>query len=295
MQDREPDEFRQSAALIGLWHTFRRNRIALFSFYAFILFILTALFGAFVAPYSADMQFVGRELTPPSWFSNGQVAFFFGTDDIGRDVFSRLINGFRYTFGGALIVVFFTAVIGGILGIATGMGRGAKSQILGHFLDAFLSTPILLIAIIIATLMQPSLLNAMLAIFLALLPHFVHEIYQAIQKELNKEYVMMLRLDGATNKSLLKEAVLPNIAVPYIKEVSRAFTIALLDISALSFIALGAQSPLPEWGTMLRDAIPLIYLAPWTVFLPGIILITTILVVIILGNGLCKAINQYYE
>lgn len=295
MQDREPEEFRTSATMTDLWYAFRRSRIALFSLYAFILFILTALFGPLIAPYSSDMQFVGKELMPPSWFGNGQVAYFFGTDDIGRDVLSRMITGFRYTFGGAVIVVLFTAVIGGVLGIVTGMGRGARSQMVGHFLDAFLSTPILLIAIIIATLMQPNLINAMLAIFLALLPHFVHEIYQAIQRELSKEYVMMLRLDGATDMDLLKEAVLPNIVIPYIKEISRAFAIAILDISALSFISLGAQSPLPEWGAMLRDYIPLIYLAPWTVFLPGIAIIAAILVVIVLGNALCRTINQYYE
>lgn len=295
MQDKEADDFRDNSTLKDIWNLFRRDRAALFCFYLFLALICTALFSSFLSPYNSNMQFVGKELTPPSWVTEGEVAYFFGTDDLGRDVFSRLISGTTYTFGGAVIVVFFTAIIGGVLGVLAGISQGLKSRILGHFLDAFLVVPILLIAIIIATLMQPSLINAMLAISLALLPQFIHQISQAVQQELKKEYILTLRLDGASNRILLKETILPNISVPYIREISKAFTVALLDISALSFISLGAQRPTPEWGIMIRDSLELIYLAPWTVILPGLAIMTGILVVIIVGNGLCKAIEKYYE
>ena len=295
MQDKEADDFRDNSTLKDIWNLFRRDRAALFCFYLFLALICTALFSSFLSPYNSNMQFVGKELTPPSWVTEGEVAYFFGTDDLGRDVFSRLISETTYTFGGAVIVVFFTAIIGGVLGVLAGISQGLKSRILGHFLDAFLVVPILLIAIIIATLMQPSLINAMLAISLALLPQFIHQISQAVQQELKKEYILTLRLDGASNRILLKETILPNISVPYIREISKAFTVALLDISALSFISLGAQRPTPEWGIMIRDSLELIYLAPWTVILPGLAIMTGILVVIIVGNGLCKAIEKYYE
>ncbi|HBO38829.1 MAG TPA: peptide ABC transporter permease [Pasteurellaceae bacterium] len=295
MQDREADEFRNRTALRDIWQLFHRDRLALFCFYVFLVLIFIAIFSPLLAPYPIDMQFVGQELTPPSWVSQGTVAYFVGTDDIGRDVFSRLLNGTTYTFGGALIVVFITAIVGGVLGILAGMSQGLKARMLGHFLDAFLVVPILLIAIIIATLMEPSLINAMLAISLALLPQFIHEIYQAIQQELKKEYVLTLRLDGISKWILLKKTVLPNITVPYIKQISRAFTIALLDISALSFISLGAQRPTPEWGIMIRDSIELIYLAPWAFILPGFAIIISILVVVVLTNRLCKAILKYYK
>ena len=295
MQDKEADDFRDNSTLRDIWNLFRRDRAALFCFYLFLALICTALFSSFLSPYNSNMQFICKELTPPSWVTEGEVAYFFGTDDLGRDVFSRLISGTTYTFGGAVIVVFFTAIIGGVLGVLAGISQGLKSRILGHFLDAFLVVPILLIAIIIATLMQPSLINAMLAISLALLPQFIHQISQAVQQELKKEYILTLRLDGASNRILLKETILPNISVPYIREISKAFTVALLDISALSFISLGAQRPTPEWGIMIRDSLELIYLAPWTVILPGLAIMTGILVVIIVGNGLCKAIEKYYE
>lgn len=295
MQDREPKDFRESAALKQIWDLFRKDRIALFSFYALLLLILTALFSPFIAPYSNDTQFVGRELMPPSWANDGEIAYFLGTDDIGRDVLSRIIIGTSYTVGAALIVVVITAFIGGGLGILAGMSQGIKSRVLGHFLDAFLTIPVLLVAIIIAALMESSLFNAMLAITLALLPYFVHEIYRSIQLELKKEYVLMLRLDGISKWVLLKNTILPNIAIQYIQEISRAFTIAILDISALSFIELGAQRPAPEWGAMIKDSLELIYLAPWTVILPGLAIIFSVLIGLVFTNGLCRAITKYYE
>ncbi len=295
MLDKEPYEFRETEKLRRIWLAFRRDRIALFSFYLFLLLILTALFSTFIAPYASDTQFIGKELTPPSWVASGEVAYFFGTDDLGRDVLSRIINGVSYTFGSALIVVVFTAFIGGGLGILAGMSHGFKSRVLGHFLDTFLSVPILLISIVIATLMEPGLSNAMLAISLALLPHFIHEIYQAIQQELKKDYILMMRLNGAPNRVLLRETILPNIMVRYIREIVQAFVIALLEISSLSFISLGAQRPTPEWGAMIRDSLELIYIAPWAVILPGIAIIFVLLIVILMGNGICRTLERYSE
>ncbi|MBF0751820.1 MULTISPECIES: ABC transporter permease subunit [unclassified Pasteurella] len=295
MQDKEPDEFRESASIYQIWLQFRKNRLALMSFYLFFLLILTALFAPLIAPYSESMQFVGQELMPPSWVEKGQIAFFFGTDDLARDVLSRVIIGTSYTLGSSLIVVILAAIIGGALGIWAGMSGGIKARFLGHIFDAFLSIPILLIAIIISTFMEPSLMNAVISTLLAVLPYFTHAIYRAIQQELKKEYVMMLKLDGISNSELLRSTILPNITVSYIQEISRAFVVTILDISALSFISLGAQRPTPEWGAMIKDSLELIYLAPWTVLLPGFAIIITILLSIVFTNGLCKAINQYYQ
>lgn len=105
----------------------------------------------------------------------------------------------------------------------------------------------------------------------------------------------MLRLEGASNWLLLKETILPNISAQYIREISRAFTIAILDISALGFISLGAQRPTPEWGAMIKDSIELIYLAPWAAILPGVAIITSVLISLIFTNGLCKAMEKYYQ
>ncbi|KAE9529347.1 ABC transporter permease subunit [Testudinibacter aquarius] len=295
MLDKEPEEFRFTSPVAEIWRLFRRNKVALMCGYLLLALLLLMFFAPLVAPHDINMQFVGQELLPPSWNSEGKISFFLGTDDLGRDLLSRIIVGLRYSFGGSLIVALLTLLIGGALGVIAGTGQGIKSNILGHFLDAFLSIPILLLAIIIATLRQPSLLNAILAILLASLPYFIHQVYLALQTEINKEYVIMLRLDGASKGYLISKVMLPNLLPVFIRLTSRIFTLAMLDISALSFIALGAQPPLPEWGALIRESIDLIYLAPWLSVLPGFALIFVIITALLFSDGLAKAIERYYR
>lgn len=288
----EPEQFRESDYLKQFLLQLRQDKVALASIYLFAFLLFLVFFGYVIAPYQADTQFIGKELMPPSWDDNGQISFFFGTDDLGRDIFSRILYGFYYTVGSALIICAAVAVIGSVIGIFAGTSRKSFS-FLGHLFDTFLFIPILIIAIVIATLMEASLINAMLAIFLAMLPHFIHKIYQAVRQELKREYVITLRLDGASRWDLMKEVVLPNVTPVAVKEISHIFVIAVLDINALSFIELGAKSPTPEWGTMIKDSVELIYIAPWTVILPGMATIFVILIISMLGNSISRVLEKY--
>lgn len=289
----EPELFREAAYWQRFWQTLRRDKMALISLYLFAFLCILVWFGYIIAPYDADQQFIGSELMPPSWSNEGKISHFFGTDNLGRDVFSRVLYGFYYTVGSAMLITFAIAVIGGVIGIFAGTKKGSSVFILSHLFDTFLFTPILLIAIIIATLMTPSLMNAMLAIFLALLPHFIHKIYQLTQRELKREYVVTMILDGARKRDLIRWVILPNLSVVAAKELSHIFVIAVLDISALSFIALGARSPTAEWGAMIRDSMDLIYIAPWTVVLPGLAIVLSILIITMLGNSVVRVLRQY--
>ncbi len=293
MLNRDPEQFRESAYLKQFWHELRKDTMALISVYLFIVLLGLVILGYWLAPYTADQQFVGQELMPPSWQDEGQIGHFFGTDDLGRDIFSRILYGFYYTVGAALVITLAVGLIGGTIGVLAGTQKSRSFFILSHLFDTFLFIPILLIAIIIATLMEPSLTNAMLAIFLAMLPHFIHKIYQTTQRELKREYVVTLRLDGVTRNELIRQVILPNLTSIAVKELSHIFVIAVLDISALSFIALGAKSPTPEWGAMIRDSMDLIYIAPWTVFLPGVAIIFVILIITMLGNSVVRVLEKY--
>lgn len=279
-------DFREQHQLSRFWEVLRQDTFALIGSYCFILLLLMIGIGMLIAPYPPDQQFIGLELLPPSWNASGQIRHFFGTDDLGRDVFSRVLSGFYYTVGSALLITLAVGIVGGIIGILAGTKKSSSVFILSHLFDTFLFIPILLIAIIIATLMQPSLINAMLAVFLAMLPHFIHRIYQMTQKALKREYVVTLILDGATKQELIKFVLLPNLIRVAVKELSHIFVIAVLDISALSFIALGATSPTPEWGAMIRDSMELVYIAPWTVVLPGFAVMLSILIMTIFGNAM---------
>lgn len=293
MMIKDPEQFRETAHFRQLWLAFRQDKLALISFYLFLLLLWLVFFGALISPYASDQQFIGAELLPPSWDNRGQISHFFGTDDLGRDIFSRILHGFYYTAGGAMAITLAIGLIGGVIGVLAGTKKGGYLNLLSHLFDTFLFIPILLIAIIIAVLMEASLLNAMLAIFLAMLPHFIHRIYQATQQELQREYVVTLQLDGASRWFLIKQVVLPNLTSVAVKHLSHIFVIAVLDISALSFISLGANASTPEWGAMIKDSVELIYLAPWTVILPGIAIIFTILISTMMGNSIIRVLNHY--
>jgi len=277
------------------WHHFYHDTSAMIGLYGFGTLLLLCVFGRLLAPYGIDQQFLGYQLLPPSWSRYGDVSFFLGTDDLGRDLLSRLLSGVAPTVGAALLVTLFAALFALLLGILAGMTRGLRSAVMNHVLDTLLSIPSLLLAIIVVAFLGPQLTHAMLAVLLALIPRLVREIYTAVHDELEKEYVVALRLDGARNLSILWSAVLPNILPLLIGEFTRSLSMAILDIAALGFLDLGAQLPSPEWGAMLGDALELIYVAPWTVMLPGAALMISVLIVNLLGDGIRRAVEAGAE
>lgn len=215
---------------------------------------------------------------------------FLGTDDLGRDVLSRLLSGAAPTVGGAFIVTLAATLCGLVLGVVAGATHGLRSAVLNHILDTLLSIPSLLLAIIVVAFAGPHLSHAMFAVWLALLPRMVRSVYSMVHDELEKEYVIAARLDGATTLNILWFAILPNITAGLVTEITRALSMAILDIAALGFLDLGAQLPSPEWGAMLGDALELIYVAPWTVMLPGAAITLSVLLVNLLGDGIRRAI-----
>ncbi|MCC8378275.1 putrescine export ABC transporter permease SapC [Xenorhabdus sp. PB30.3] len=277
-----------------IWRFFYADALAMTGFYGVLILIILSLFGSHLAPYQFDQQFIDQ-LMPPSWSHYGNVAFFLGTDDLGRDIFSRLLIGTSSTFGAALVVTSAAAIVGLVIGSLAGITHGLKSAILNHILDTLLSIPSLLLAIIVVAFMGASLQHAMLAIGLALLPRIVRAAYTAVHDELDKEYIISARLDGASNYHILRYAVFPNITAVIVNELTRTFSIAILDIAALGFLNLGAQLPSPEWGAMLGGSLELIYTAPWTVMLPGAAIMLSVLLVNLLGDGLHRAINAGVE
>ncbi|MDO6706595.1 putrescine export ABC transporter permease SapC [Photobacterium sp. 1_MG-2023] len=272
------------------WQNYQANSLAVFGLWCLGFLLLITLFAPLLVSYGPSEQ-VGEFLMPPSWDASGHVEFFFGTDDLGRDLFTRILLGSQLTFGTALLVAFASAILGIVIGILAGMTRGLKSSFLNHVLDTVLSIPSLLLAIIIIAYMGTGMTSILLAIWLALIPRFIRAIYSAVHDEMEKEYVTAARLDGANSFYLLYHSILPNIQPVVISELTRAISIAIIDIAALGFLGLGAQSPSPEWGAMLGDSIELIYLAPWTVTLPGLAITFSILVVNLVGEGLRQAIN----
>ncbi|CDL80791.1 putrescine export ABC transporter permease SapC [Xenorhabdus szentirmaii] len=287
-------EKKMPSPLKVIWRFFYADILAMIGFYGVLILVMLSLFGYYLAPYQLDQQFM-HQLMPPSWSHHGNVAFFLGTDDLGRDIFSRLLIGTSSTFGSALLVTAAAAIVGIFIGSLAGITHGLKSAILNHIFDTLLAIPSLLLAIIIVAFVGTSLQHALIAVCLALLPRIVRTIYTAVHDELDKEYVIAARLDGASNYHILRYAVFPNITAVMVIELTRALSIAILDIATLGFLDLGAQLPSPEWGAMLGDSLELIYAAPWTVLLPGAAIMISVLLVNLLGDGLHRAINAGVE
>lgn len=281
--------------LAQLWREFARQHSALLGLVLFAMFLLLSIIAPFITPHDPYLQADDLLLLPPSWAEHGLVQYPFGTDDLGRDLLSRMLKGTTYTFGLALVSVAISLLFGLALGALAGMSRGVKSSFFNHLLDLILTIPSLLLAIIIVAILGPGLENTVWAVILALLPWFVHGIRNAIVEQLKQDYVIAYRLDGANNWQILTRLVLPNIWEKIIVMSSMALSTAILDIATLGFLSLGAQAPATEWGTMINDSLDLIYVAPASVAIPGLLIFAAVLSVNLVGDGLKVAIQKRRE
>ncbi len=276
------------------WRSFRGNNLAMFGLWCLMFIIIITIVAPWITPHDPQAQ-SGELLIPPSWNPAGTVEYFLGTDDLGRDILSRLISGSQLTFGSAVIITTIAGLVGCAIGILAGMTKGLLSSTLNHLLDTVMSIPSLLLAIIFVAFLGFGEFNVLLAICLALIPRFVRSVYIAVHTEVEKDYIMAARLDGANEFYLLWNSILPNVLIVIAAEITSALSIAILDITALGFLGLGAQAPSTEWGAVLGDSVELIYLAPWTVTLPGLAIMFTVIVINLVGEGVRRALNAGIE
>jgi|TARA_B100000780_G_scaffold223632_1_gene162777 cationic peptide transport system permease protein len=274
------------------WRAFKSSHIALVGLAVLLLFVFFAFFAPLVAPYNPTYQNTEALLIPPSWAPNGSIAHLFGTDALGRDLFSRIMYGCRVTFGTSLLVVIIAMLVGVTIGTIAGMLSGVRSSVVNHLLDALMAIPTLLIAIIIVGILGSGLVNSMWAITLALIPQFVHHTRSFVRGEMKKDYIQSSTLDGASNLQLFYHSILPNMIEMLVVQGTLALSIAVIDISALGFLNLGAQAPLPELGAILATGLDAGYLAPWNIAIPGVTIFLMVLSITIVGDGLRSALRK---
>ena len=274
------------------WVAFRESHIAIVGLFVLAIFVIFSLFAPLLTPYDPIAQNIDGLLIPPSWQPNGSISYLFGTDALGRDLFSRIMYGCRVTLGSGFLMVVLAMLIGVSIGTFAGMLRGVRSSIVNHLLDALMAIPTLVIAIIIVAILGTGLVNSMWAITLALIPQFVHRTRSFVRAEMKKEYILASRLDGANKWQLFVHSILPNMTEMLVVQGTLALSVAVIDISALGFLNLGAQSPLPELGAILADGLDVTYLAPWNVALPGLTIFLLVLSINIVGDGLRSALRK---
>ncbi|MCH2057658.1 MAG: ABC transporter permease subunit [Thalassotalea sp.] len=278
--------------LVQLWIVFRSTPSIMIGLGAFTFLIVLAIFSPILAPHSSVESNITMALLPPAWDDAGNISYLLGTDDLGRDMLSRLMHGASLTFGLSFVVVLIALAIGVFIGSLSALTKGVKSSFLNHFLDVVLSIPSLLLAIIIVAILGPGLSNTLWAIVMVLIPQFIHITRSAVKEEFAKTYVLAAKLDGASNLRILQHSVMPNIIEKIVNQATFAQSAAILDIAALGFLGLGAPIPLPEWGAMLASGFDLFYIAPWTVYLPGLAILFAVIATNLVGEGLRHAIKQ---
>src|SRR5882672_15561 len=279
------------SGLRELRDAYARNRGALAGAAIVGMLIVLAIGADFIAPHPPNEQYRDFMLAPPFWHPEGTLRFALGTDPVGRDILSRLIHGTRLSLLIGTISVAISLTFGAILGLVAGYFRGLVDTTIMRLMDVMLALPSLLLAIAVVAILGPGLANAMYAIAIVLLPHYVRLARAAVIGEAGREYVTSSRIAGAGALRLMFSTILPNCAAPLIVQATLGFSNAILDAAALGFLGLGAQPPTPEWGSMLASALEFIQRAPWVVTFPGLAILITVLGFNLMGDGLRDALD----
>ena len=273
------------------WSYFKENRGALVGLCYIAFLICVALMANYVAPHDPHEQYRDAILQPPAFSEGGSWTYPLGTDDVGRDILSRLIHGARLSLLVGLIVVTLSLAAGIILGLTSGYIGGYFEAMIMRLMDIMLALPSLLLAMAIVAVLGPSLQNAILALSIVVLPHYVRLTRASVLAEKSKDYVTASRVNGAGALRLMCFVILPNCMAPLIVQATLGFSTAILDVAALGFLGLGAQPPTPEWGAMLANALQFIQRAWWVVTFPGLAILSTVLAFNLAGDGLRDALD----
>jgi len=277
--------------IVEFWRYFSTNRGPVIGLVIIVILVLVALFADVLALHPPNEQYREAFLAPPFWAEGGSTRFLLGTDDLGRDILSRIIFGARVSLSIGFLVVTLALTVGVALGLIAGFFRGVIETGIMRTMDVMLALPSLLLAIVIVAILGPSLLNAAMAVVIVQLPHFVRLTRAAVITEMSRDYVTASRVSGASAFRLMLITVLPNCLAPVIVQATLGFSTAVLDLAALGFLGMGAQPPTPEWGTMLANALQFVQRAWWVVTFPGLAILITVLAFNLLGDGLRDALD----
>ena len=269
--------------------TFFSNRLAVFGTAIISVFILMAVFAPLIAPYSPFQQDLAGKFAPPSR------AHLMGQDELGRDILSRVIYGARVSLTAGLAAVALATALGTLIGVVAGYFGRWPDSVLMRLMDVVLSFPSILLAIVIVSVLGPSLPNAMLAVGVVFIPQIARVVRSAVISVRERDYIEAERALGAGDAQIVFSGVLPNSMAPLIVQSTLTLATAILDIAALSFLGLGARAPTPEWGAMLTDA----FRSGFGVFIegqhaiifPGVAIALCVLSVNFIGDGLRDALD----
>lgn len=263
----------------------RRNRLAVFGLACIVFLVLIAVFADFIAPYGYAEQHLMDAFQAPS------AKHIFGTDEFGRDIFSRIIYGSRISLQVGFIAVGLAMFVGGFLGAVSGYYGGRTDNIIMRLMDILLSIPQILLAIAIAASLGPGLFNLMIAVGISSIPSYARIVRGSVLSIKGQEFVEASKAMGANDLQIIMKHILPNCMAPIIVQATLGVAFAILTAAGLSFIGLGIQPPIPEWGGMLSSGRGYIRDYAYMTLFPGLAIMITILALNFLGDGLRDALD----
>jgi len=279
------DKSRGKGLWFEAWKQLLKNKAAMVGLGIIGLLILTAVFAPLLAPYNPIETKILFRLQAPS------ADHLLGTDDLGRDILSRIIYGSRISLQVGLISVGIALVFGVGSGVVAGYYGGKVDMLIMRFMDIMLAFPSILLAIAIMAILGPQLSNAMLAIGIVNLPRFARIVRSSVLTVKEEEYISAAKSLGASDLRIMLKHLLPNCLAPLIVQSTLSIAGAILEAASLSFLGLGAQPPTPEWGAMLSAGRASLQIAPWVVAFPGLAIAITVLGFNLFGDGLRDALD----
>ncbi|HLS61391.1 MAG TPA: nickel transporter permease [Virgibacillus sp.] len=281
--------YKPSNPRIQNWKSFynklQKNKAAMIGGFLILFFIVIAIIGPFIAPYDPNTQIMVDKLAPPS------VDHWFGTDHLGRDILSRIIHGMKITLYIGFFSVILGATVGVFLGIISGYYGKRTDMIIMRCMDVLLAFPGILLALAIVSVLGASLNNVIIAVAIFSVPVFARIVRGSTLAVKNLEYIDAIKVLGASDARIIFKHILPNVTSPLIVQATLNIATAILAASGLSFLGIGAQPPMPEWGAMLSDGRNYLYNAPHVAFFPGMAIVVVVLAFNILGDGLRDALD----
>lgn len=263
-----------------LFKRFCKNKMAILGALLLISLFFMAVFAPIVAPFAYDEQdFMAANESPSSnhWF---------GTDEFGRDIFSRIVFASRISLEVGFIAVSIGLILGGILGAIAGYYSNLTDNIIMRTMDILLSVPSTILAIAIAATLGPGLFNLMLAVGISTIPRYARIVRASVLSIKGNEYIEAAKAVGSSDMRIIFRHILPNCFAPVIVQATLGVASAILNTAALSFIGLGIQPPIPEWGAMLSSARTYIRDYPYMTIFPGLAIMLTVLALNFVGDGL---------
>lgn len=287
LQAEEPDDevLRKTSLLSETWKSLKRNRMAMAGLTVILIIVIGCLFANIVAPYGIDEQNLQERFLSPS------LKHPFGTDNLGRDIFSRILYGGRISVIIGVVSAVLSAVLGAVLGSLAGYYGNFIDNFVMRFVDIIMAIPSMLLSIAIVAALGNAMQNVIIAVAIGAAPSCARVVRASILSIKDQEFVEAARAIGGSNYRIISSHILPNCMAPLIVNTTMSVANAILCAASLSFVGLGVQPPSPEWGAMLSAARPYIREHGFVVIFPGLAIMLTIFGLNLLGDGLRDALD----